>query len=258
MKKFTDYKNEAEQVGLGGKVKVEGGNENKPPQGKKASPYKTAGAEPGSPTLLAIDDDGKKGLGAEATPSLANPETNIPMGKKPPKGAKKVTSKTKSFKEDTIEKMLARCKPITETLQDACGQSIVPIPAEALEYAANLAIHHNMMSRLVREVKKQGGFDQLLAEMKEQVDSPPSIRFPKRNVHGLEDEEGDEEDEESMGLGSEDEDEECPPDDDVEDDEFDLRDKSEKEGIHQPNLRDEEDAHRQKFRKFRQMMHRGF
>lgn len=194
-KKFTDFleaKKELMDVkdGLAGKD-YDGPLSVKPPQeptkGKsdKPLPYK-AGGEIAKGVAWTADKQ-EKGLGWEATPGMT-PETS-PLGKKVEDKSKQIP---KSKKKLTTEEFIATTKDMSNkefanyileqsdtaltTVSDLFGNEFTPDPTQTIQYVTGLMLGNPLyMERFVRELKRRGGMNNLVAELLEHNDSYKSL-----------------------------------------------------------------------------------
>lgn len=95
----------------------------------------------GAETINASTD----GPGDLASPGIT-PETSA--------GCKKPVRNLKKLPKEKLNEMLADIGQITETLSDAGGTAIKPIPSETIKYACTLATKYGMMGKLVSELHK--------------------------------------------------------------------------------------------------------
>jgi hypothetical protein len=170
-----------------------------------ADPYAKAYYAPGADKDIKrkIKDDANNAtpLAHLASPGFDKADNVMPYGKKSEKpgftdGKKKKKKtkghmKTESFLAKTSEMsdaefthyMLNRTKQKTQqTVSDVYGEQFVPEPAQTMRYVANLMLaNENMMSRMVRELKRNGGLASLLKELFQHPELYPLLKEAVEN-----------------------------------------------------------------------------
>lgn len=176
-KRFTEFLSEQHKGKLPGSAEPE-----KAKGGKLPTQYHAKGASQDR-GLVTADDDRGAPLGEKGLPSMS-PKNAMPYGQKPAGAPKKLKMskgkmpkkgmKTEAFLKSTSELSNAEFtaammentnipKPKLTSLE---GRTFTPEPAETMRYVVALALHNeSQLSRLVREVKRNGGLDKLVAEL---------------------------------------------------------------------------------------------
>lgn len=176
-KRFTEFLSEQQKNKLPGAT-----GEIKGKKSKLPTQYHAKGANQDR-GLVTADDDRGTPLGEKGMTGM-NPKNVMPYGQKPANAPKKLKMskgkmpkkgmKTEAFLHSTSEMSNAEFtaammentnipKPKIHSLD---GRKFTPEPAETMRYVVSLALQNeNMMSRLVREVKRNGGLEKLVSEL---------------------------------------------------------------------------------------------
>jgi hypothetical protein len=136
---------------------------NTPPPAGKRTPYR--GSEEEDPGLQMADKDSVDGLADVAVKNMPA-DKMIPGGKKPQKKVSAVPP-PKKLKESQILSEEDR-KVIAEGasfVHDLHGEPFTPHPFETMTYISSLLHNPKMVSRLIREVKRQGKLGELVKEL---------------------------------------------------------------------------------------------
>jgi hypothetical protein len=175
-KKFADFLSEQQKGSLPGKSEPALGKGHKLPK-----QYYAKGAEKDR-GLVTADDDRGMPLGEKGMPGMT-PKTVQPYGQKPAGSPKKLKSskgkmpkhmKTEAFLEATnnlsdaqfTANLLENQNIPKPKLHSLDGRKFTPEPAETMRYVVALALQNEaMMSRLIREMKRNGGLSNLVNEL---------------------------------------------------------------------------------------------
>lgn len=149
-----------------------------------AKAYYAPGADKKAKPKMKDDANNATPLAHHASPGFENRGNVMPYGKKPErpsytdgKKSKKTKGhmKTEAFLAKTGEMsdaeftqyMLNKARKTPQsTISDVYGEQFVPEPAQTMRYVAALMLtNENMMGRMVRELKRNGGLYALLKEL---------------------------------------------------------------------------------------------
>lgn len=189
-RKWSEFK-DAKNAGLDGKAKVAlmadytGKTPEKPPENGKypeqpantgsVLPYANKGNDVG---LVQAEPDGATPLGMAKHPNM-EPKKAAPLGEAPPARPSVYKSSRKQLKEfveetahlsDTqfVQYLMERKsnnRPPVAMVHDLNGDPFTPHPHEAISYICSLMHNPQMISRLVREAKRNGHLESLVTEL---------------------------------------------------------------------------------------------
>ena len=175
-KRFTEFLSEQNKGKMPGSAEPE-----KAKNGKLPTQYHAKGANQDR-GLVTADDDRGAPLGEKGMSGM-EPKKVMPYGQKPAGAPKKLKMskgkmpkkiKTEAFLNHTSElsnaeftaAMMENTSIPKPKLTSLDGRQFTPEPAETMRYVVALALkNENLMSRLVREVRRNGGLEKLVAEL---------------------------------------------------------------------------------------------
>lgn len=182
-KKFSDFLNEQRKANKWNLPPKTDEPKDHAKAGKYIKPdeYYAPGAKKDA-GLVTADDDRGTPLGDKGMPGMT-PKVSHPLGKKPAGAPKKMKmSKGKMPKKMKNEEFLNVTSEMSDAqfthvllenqnldkpvIHDLYGNKYTPEPAETMRYVADLMLkNESMMSRMVREIKRNEGISNLISEI---------------------------------------------------------------------------------------------